>query len=321
MNKSFEKWLDALPYPAVILQKESGNLRCNRMARRLLPPAVRLRGILAELFDGNEDLLQEIRLESVSYLLVGFSVTEGERLFCFFEHLLPLQEAISRVLVQKMRDFFWLLANRETEPKGNNTAYLDQIAARVCALRSRSDEYLRLLDVPDGFCEESKSCCLDGFFTYLQRALDIQGIHASFSVPKGVTVVSQGTILSYLVLNLLYFVHLYEGEHRIKLLVLKENTHVRFSVSFRDEMSIMSSLESLIYSGDGDENVLRILPMLCILRVCLENQIPWTLQRNGASATLSFLLPKGEEKPVLFLSDAVSAETAKLMEMVKIFFS
>lgn len=322
MEEKFEKRLEALPYPAVVLPKEGRRLYRNRLARRLLPPAARLREILTAAELENDDFLRKIRLDSIDYLLVSLALENGAVAFCFFEHFLPLQEALSRALVRKMKDFLWALLEKENEPLSGNAVYLDQIAARACALRSHGDDYLRLLDAAELFCgEKPQTCSLEGFFVHLKRALDVRGIPTVFSFPKGATVLSEGAVLSYLVLNLVHFARLFEGERQVELSVCSEAEGLCFSVSFPDDGAVASSLEDLICRGQEHEKLLYLLPMLCILHVCLEKGIPWSVRQEGELLFFSFVLAKGIEKPVLFLSDATAEEIAQLLQMIKIFFS
>lgn len=322
MEENFEKRLEALPYPAVILPIKGKRLYRNRLARRLLPPAARLRELLTASRLESDDVLKEMRLDSVAYLLISLALEDGDTAFFFFEHFLPLQEALSRALVLRMKDFLWALLEKEHEAHSQNAVYLDQIAARACALRSHGDDYLRLLDASDLlFAEEAQSCSLDGFFGHLKRALDVRGIQTSFSFPKGSTVLSEGAVLSYLVLNLVHFVRLFEGERRVKVSVQSRANGLRFSVNFPDDGAVVSSLEELICRGGVHEKLLHILPMLCILRVCMAKGIPWSVSRKGNRLSFSFILAKGIEKPVLFLSDAAAEEIARLLQMIKTFFS
>ena len=322
MEENFEKRLEALPYPAVVLPMKGKRLYRNRLARRLLPPSARIRELLTASRIENDDVLKEIRLDSVAYLLVSFALEDGDTAFFFFEHFLPLQEALSRALVLSMKDFLWVLLEKENEAHSQNAVYLDQIAARACALRSHSDDYLRLSDASELLFEEkAQSCSLDGFFGHLKRALDVRGIPTSFSFPKGSTVLSEGAVLSYLVLNLVHFARLFEGERRVKISVQSRANDLCFSVNFSDDGAVVSSLEELICRGGVHEKLLHILPMLCILRICMEKGIPWSVSRKGNRLFFSFVLAKGIEKPVLFLSDAAAEEIAQLLQMIKTFFS
>lgn len=322
MEEKLEKWLDAMPYPAVTLPEKGKRFYRNRLARRLLPPSGKLREILSAHTFENEDFLQEIRLDSIAYLLVVLPMADGVRVLCFFEHFLPLQEALSRALVRNMKEFFWALLDKENEPCAGQVVYLDRIAARVCAMRAQGDNYLRLLDASElSRGETAKTCSIDGFFAHMKRALDICGIQTELSFPRGATVLSEGSVLSFLVLNLVHFVRLFEGERRIRLSVSEEGEYLRFSVSFPDGGAVAASFENLICNREGDEKLLHTLPLLCILRVCLENGIPWSVGQDGDMLSVSFLLAKGEEKPVLFLSDATAEEIAQLLQMIKNFFS
>ncbi|MBE6712428.1 MAG: hypothetical protein E7580_02775 [Ruminococcaceae bacterium] len=321
MEEKTVKWMERLPYPVLALAKNGKILHRNRLAKGLLPSLSKLREILpSNSFDG--DFLQEMRLDGIAYLVVRLAERDGGCLLCFFEHFLPLQEGLSRAILGKMQDFFWTLFEKEgMESFGKNGAYLDQIAARACSLRRSGDDYLRLLSNRDSFCEEKKICSLSGFFNYLQRALDAMGIRASFRFPEHVNVLSEGEVLSYLVLNLIHFARLYEGESFVFLDVTEEGDHLRFSVEFSDGGGVASSLETLIRCGKEDEKLLCTLPMLCVLRICLDKGIPWTAERRDEKIRFSFLLSKGKEAPVLFLSDATAAEVAKLLQMVKNIFS
>ncbi len=92
------------------------------------------------------------------------------------------------------------------------------------------------------------------------------------------------------------------------------------------EQQMAKWMEALPYpavaiSGEKNEKILHTLLMLCILRVCMEKGIPWTVEERDGKLSVSFLLAKGDEKPVLFLSDATAAEVSQLLQMVKGMFS
>ncbi len=318
MDKQFIKWLDALPYPAVAVPAGQGRPHCNRLARRLLPPLP----ILGDVFDcPSVDFLREVKLDGITYLVVTFSTENGDSVYCFFEHFLPFQEVLSRAIVSKMQDFFWTILNKEEHSDSENVHLLDQIAARACSLRMQGEDYLRLLNVNQILGKESpQTCCLGGFFGHLQRALEVRGIRVSFRFQEDLTVLSEGGVLSFLVLNLVHFVRLFEGERNICVVVTEEETVIRFSVEFPDDGAIASSIEEMIRYSKGSEKLLYTLPLLCILRVCLEKGIPWSLQQREEMFSFSFLLEKGEEIPVLFLSDATKSEVSRLLQMVKLFF-
>ncbi|MBQ3075625.1 MAG: hypothetical protein IJC26_06110 [Clostridia bacterium] len=323
MEEKVMKWMESLPYPAVALLPTKKGIHRNRLAKRLLPSLTQLKESLFACEQWDEEFLREIRLEDISYLVVALPETDGVRLLCFFENFLPLHEAFSRLIVGKMKDFFWTLLNEE-EPFRNpgNFIHPDQVAARACSLRMHGDDYLRLLSVSEmRFSEEAKSCCLEGFFGHLQRALELRGIRIGCRFPEKSTVLSTGELLSFLVLNLVHFFRLFAGDQQIFLTATEEATGVRFSIEFTDEGDIASSLESLIRFGKGEEKSLLALPMFCVLRVCLEQGISWSVRQEGDVFSISFLLAKGDELPVLFLSDPAATEGSVLVQMTKWIFS
>lgn len=313
------KWMEALPYPAVAISGEKNGMSRNRLARRLLPPASRLRGQLSVLDD---DFMRELRLDGIVYLVLSMQMEEEGRLFCFFEHFMPLQEALSRAIVENMQDFFWTLLNKEENPDFENLIRPDQIAARMYSLRRHGENYLRLInhaEIIKG--DEAKTCSLGGFFRHLHKALDACGIPVSFQTCEGVTVYSESGVLSFLVLNLIHFAHLFEAKEQLFIEVEEEGTGVRFSMKISERGLVRATLEDLILRGKENEKILHTLPMLCILRVCMEKGIPWTVDERDGKLSVSFLLAKGDEKPVLFLSDATAAEVSQLLQMVKGMFS
>lgn len=319
MEKQMTKWTEGLPYPAITVCGEKKRMSRNRLAKRLLPPASRLRGQLSELTD---DFMREMRLDGIAYLVLSMQIGENCRLFCFFEHFLPLQEALSRAIVENMQDFFWTLLKKEENPDFENLIRPEQIAARMYSLRRHGENYLRLINHAEIIgCGEAKSCCLGGFFRHLHKALDACGLSVSFRACEDMTVYSESGVLSFLVLNMIHFAHLFEAEKQLSVEVEEEGDGVRFSMKIPDCGEVRSSLEELILRGKENEKALSAMPMLCILRVCMEKGIPWTVTERSGELSLSFLIAKGDEKPVLFLSDATAAEVSELLQMVKGLFS
>ena len=319
VEKQIEKWMETLPYPAVAISAEKNGVSRNRLARRLLPPVSRLRG---QLLSGSEDFIREMRLDGIAYTVLTLPAGEEERLFCFFEHFLPLEEAFSRAIVGKMQDFFWSLLSKEGEFDAESPVRLDRIAARVCSLRMHGENYLRLINKGEIHgTDEAKTCSLGGFFGHLHKALDAFGIPVSFRACDEVTVYSESTVLSFLVLNLIQFAHLFEAEKDLCLEVSEEGEGVRFSMEISDRGEVKSSLENLILCGKESEKILFTLPMLCVLRVCMEKGIPWSVTEREGKITFSFLMAKGEGEPALFLSDAVAPEVSELLQMIKVMFS
>jgi len=317
MNETLTEWLESLPYSAVAVPEEKGRVYRNRLARRLLPPPSRLTEALRV---SERELLSEVCLDGIRYLVVRLPA-EKASLYCLFEHFSPLQEMLSRGLVGRMQNFLWDLMDREE--KGEPCASLspDQIAARARSLRMHSDGYLRLLNVGEHLKDKERAtCCLDGFFGYLQRALSACDVSASFRFREGCAVVTTGEELSFLVLNLIHLAHLFETERSACLEAREEESGVRFSIEFRDGGAVASSLEEMIRFGKSGEGLLCSIPLLCVLRVCLERGIPWSVRRNGENLACSFLLPKGTEKPVLFLSDPAAEEVSALLRTVRTFF-
>lgn len=319
MEKHLEKWMEALPYPAAILCDEKNGVSRNRLARRLLPPATRLRGQLADLSD---EFMRELKLDGIPYLVLSVPLGENTRLFCFFQNFLPLQEAFSRAVVEGMQDFFWTLLNRKEDPATENLIRLDQISARVCSLKRHGENYLRLINNGElAELGEAETCSLDGFFRHLQKALASCDISVFFRDGEGVNVYSESAVLSYLVLNLIQFAHLFEAEKHLFVAVKEEGDGIRFSMEISDRGEVKASLEDLILRGKERETVLFTQPLFCILRVCMEKGIPWTVSECGDKLSVSFVLAKGIEKPALFLSDATAAEVSELLQMIKGMFS
>ncbi len=319
MREQTRKWLDTLPYPAVVTPKETGRMYRNRFARCLLPVSNRLK---EELFDFGGDFIKELRLDGITYLVLALPEPDGSRVFCFFQHFLPLQEVFSRAIMEKIQDFFWTLLNKEDTLIPENAAQSDQIAARACFLRRHGDNYLRLLNTPKILeKEEAKSCSLAGFFTHLHTALAACDVGISFQFRDGATVCSESSVLSFLTLNLIHFAHLFEGERNISLNVEEEAEGVRFSVEFSDGGAVADAMENLIRYGRESDKLLNTLPMLCVLRVCMEKGIPWCIKQKSGKLSFSFLLAKGDERPALFFSDATAAEVAEFLQMVKEIFS
>ena len=155
----------------------------------------------------------------------------------------------------------------------------------------------------------------------MKRALSARGLCINATFPKGATVCSQGSVLSYLVLNLVHFIRLYEGERSTAVLVTEEGGQMRFSVEFPDNGTVGTSLEAMICRGEVNEEILRTLPMFCILRMCLEKGICFSALAREGSFSFSFFLKKGDQSPALFLSDATAAEVVELLRIVKLFFS
>ena len=69
MEKQMTQWLEMLPCPALSVSNEKNVMCRNRLARRLLPPAARLRG---QLFDFRDGFMKELLLDGVSYLVIPF---------------------------------------------------------------------------------------------------------------------------------------------------------------------------------------------------------------------------------------------------------
>lgn len=323
MEQKIGKRMDALPYPAVRLSPTGKILYRNRFARCLLPPLGRLKEELRGCASLEENFLQRIRLDGIDYLAVAFADCDGERLLCFFENFLPLHEGLSRAILGKMQDFLWDLMNREkTDSEANNLIRLEHFAARACSLRANAEDYLRFLNADEVLKgEEAKSCSLSGFFGYLNRALRVRGLQVDFDFPDETTAFSEGEVLSYLVLNLVYFVRLFCGDRRVSLKVTEEGEGLRFAVCFEDDGKVEGAFETLLCREKEDETSLCILPLLCILRACREKEIPWLAERQGNVFSFSFVLAKGEKTPVLFLSDPAAAEVLALLQMVKTIFS
>lgn len=318
MEKQMTQWLETLLCPALSVSNGKNVMCRNRLARRLLPPAARLRG---QLFDFRDDFMKELLLDGVSYLVISLPLKESQ-LFCFFEHFLPLQEGLSRVIVEKMQDFFWSLLCDEENENHKNVVCLDQIAARVHSLRMYGENYLRLITRAQMIENaEAKTCSLKGFFMHLSKALNVYGVPVTFCDCRDLTVFSESAVLSFLVLNLIHFAHLFESKNPLSLEVSEEDEHVRFSMKISDRGAVKSSLESLILQGKGSEELLRVLPLLCILRVCMEKGIPWNVSVLKGETCFSFSLAKGSEDAVLFLTDSVAEEVSELLQMIKgIFF-
>lgn len=314
MEKEIAMRMETLPYPAVAISAGENGVIRNRFARRLLPPVSRLRGRLLKLSQG---FLEELRLDGITYLVLSIAVEDGALLFCFFENFLHFEEAFSRAILGKMQDFFWSLLSKEGVPDSRDAVRLDQIAARAGSLRMHGENYLRLVNrAVLSESGEAKTCSLGGFFGYLQKALESCGISVSFRVRENLTVYSESAVLSFLVLNLIHFVRLFEAREQLCLEVTEMSEGIRFRMEFSDQSEVRSSLEDLILYGKENPKLLFTMPMLCILRVCMEKGIPWSATENEGRFSFSFLLAKGDEKPILFLSDA-AAEASELLQMIR----
>ena len=127
--------------------------------------------------------------------------------------------------------------------------------------------------------------------------------------------------LSFLVLNLIHFAHLFESKKNLFLEVAEEDGRVRFMMKIADCGAVKSSLENLILQGKSCEEILYTMPLLCILRVCMEKGVPWTVTTSEGETCVSFSLEKGSREAVMFLTDSVAEEVSELLQMIKGIFS
>lgn len=314
----------SLPYPALVANEEGQVLYRNRLAKKLLPAPHRLRRFLLERAETEKKRFFEASLEGVCYYVGTTQVQNGRYLVCFLESFLPFYEPLSRIILEQMQTFFWDMFPGEDSVHTEGTAkeILDGIAARTFRLRTEEKGYLRLLKMKDRIPGEAVSCSISGFFRHLEQALEKRGIFLSASCPPRAAVKISPDSLSFLILNLVQFVYLFEGEHEIRAAVVQMEEGYRLSFAFSDRNLLFDSLETLFCGKESlDAHLLLAVPLLCAIRLCSEDGVPWILRGEAGQVTFTFSLPAGDRLPDAFLSETMAEEVEELLKTEKEYFS
>ena len=149
-----------------------------------------------------------------------------------------------------------------------------------------------------------------------------RGICLSALCPPHAAVEIHPGSFSFLILNLIQFAYLFEGTESIGITAEKTGKNYRLSLSFSDGKDLFSVLEDLLY-GKGGCDVRRLFaaPLLCVLRLCGEDGIPWRLRREKERLTFSVLLRASDALPDSFFSQTAAEEVRELLRLEKEYFS
>ncbi len=258
-------------------------------------------------------------IEEISYF-VGVFPRKGYRVAVFLENFLPFYEHLSRLILDEMNTLFWDLLP-DGEGKNPSPAFLDSFAARTYRLRREQRGYLRLLQLKEQKFSNPSSCSLEGFFRYLSEALGKRGLSVESVCPEGAAVKIDSAALSFLILNLVHFAYLIEGENKIRIVSSKKKDGYMISLRFFDKEGFLDVMQSLLMGDKTSFRALLSVPFLCVARLCGGENFPWSAEVLEKEVKIEFLLPASDTLPDSFLSDATAKEVKELLKAEKEYFS
>jgi hypothetical protein len=312
--------LDLLPFPALALDEGGEIFYRNRLAKRLLPPLSKLKKQMGKSSFPRKGSISQVSLDNILYFAGMFSV-EGADCVFFLENFLPFHEGLSRLVLEESNSCFWdLLPNGEDERKCSPME-LDGVAARTHRLRCAERDYLRLLQLKDKEFKNVSSCSLQGFFKHLANLLVKRGIRLENDCPAEASVSIDPSELIFIVLNLVHFAYLFEGEDRLFISVEKQGDCYRIAADFSDPGGFLSVIRALLLGEVPATGAIHCIPFLCLTRVCDKERFSWSVREKEGKIAVSFLLPASDFMPDTFLSDAAAKEVEDLIRAEKEYFS
>ncbi len=318
--KNTTEQLDTLPFPALKLDENGEVFYRNRLAKRLLPPPSRLKKQMERSSFPKRGCISQVCLDGILYFTGVFSVGEAEYVF-FLENFLPFYENLSRMVLEESNTCFWDLLPGGEEEKSLTPGFLDGYAARTYRLRQVEKDYLRLLQLRSRRFEHISSCSLQGFFRHLSELLLKRGIRLESECPAEATVRIDPSELTFIVLNLVHFAFLFEGEDRLFAFVKKKGDGYRITLEFADSAGFLSVMKALFLGEVPDSGAMHCIPFLCMTSACDKERFYWSVQEEKGRIRVSFVLPGSDFLPDAFLSDTAAKEVQELIKAEKEYFS
>lgn len=312
--------LELLPFPALALSEEGEIFYRNRLAKRLLPPPSRLKKQMGRASFPKKGNLAQVSLDGVLYFTGVFPVEKVECVF-FLENFLPFYEGLSRLVMEEANTCFWDLLPGGEKEKKISPVLIDGFAARTYRLRQVERDYLRLLQLKERRFDNISSCSLQGFFRHLSELLLKRGIHLESTCPAEAAVQIDPSELTFIVLNLVHFAFLFEGESCLFASVDQKGDGCRITVKFADPEGFLSVIKAILLGEVPDSGVMHCIPFLCVASACDKERFYWSVQEEKGKIAVSFVLPASDFMPEAFLSDTAAKEVQDLICAEKKYFS
>ncbi len=312
--------LEAFPFPVVVLDEKEEIFYRNRLAKRLLPPPYRLKKQMKRDSFPQKRGFSQVCLDDISYFTAVFSFMGRDCVF-FLENFLPFYESLSRVVLEEANSSFWNLLPFGEEEKHLSASFLDGFAARTYRLRQAEKDYLRLLQLRSRSFENIASCSLQGFFRHLSGLLLKRGIKLESRCPAEAAVRIDPSELTFIILNLVHFVFLFEGEDRISVFADKKKDGYRIFLKFADREGFLSAMKALLLGEEPLPCAMNCIPFLCMASVCNKERFHWSVREDKGEVEISFVLPASDFLPDAFLSDTAAKEVQDLIRAEKEYFS
>ncbi len=327
-TERMEERLETLPFPVVALSEEGRPVFRNRLAKKLLPPPSRLGRFLEWAWEGaKEKVILTATLEGVSYF-VGLTRWSEYTVLSFLETLLPLHPVFSRALLERARELFpefdraaARLLEKRTGGK-EEKEHLDRISARIRRLREEEGSYLRLMRLSERSWDEPTSCSLDGFLRVLTGAMQKARVTLFVSCPSSAGVWVSPAVLGFVMVNLLHFIVLFEGEDRIDVSVEAGEKESVIELCFPDREGLFSLYGTLTRTGGETvfPQALAFAPLFCAMTVCRECGLSLYLFRREEKGILRLTLPGSFRMPEAFLGARDARDDAAMAQWVREIF-
>lgn len=304
------------PFPAVLVDPMFEILERNRLAQKLLLPPWRLRRYLKKFEKGEKkDRFFVSNLEDRCYF-VAFLCHPRGYLIAFLENLLYLYQPLTRAILSEGVELMgqWqaheaLLLQGFGEEK--DRALAERIAARTCRIREQMAMVHRLLSLTGRTLSKPLSCNASGLIRLLQSKLKEHRITLDFDGEKGVNCFVSPEALVAVVVNLVQFVLVYEGESRLNLALKPRKDQWVLRLSFREREGLFSDFAALfemVKNGTELPRAIGLAPLFSSMILCRENGLELELFSDGEVGRIDLVLPDGKEQEVQFLGSKLAKE-------------
>lgn len=331
--KTYEK-TESLPFAVILLSGDGRILYRNRMAKGLLPPLSGMKEFISE----KREMLSEggfffASLNGRRYCVFSSHEETPCRRVFFFEEFARLFHPVADELLERGEALFRdyeerLLSDGIAEERGGARAsYLKRLSLRSRRFREEQRAYLRLVKATRRRKGEKEAWDLGDFFDEFGRVMVGLGFAVESSLPPETVIKFHWDTLSEILLNLLSFAALYEGERTIGIQGEKREDRLILRVLFFDREDLFRRFGNFLQDEEKrahtKKSLSRFMPFSSLFTaalICEGEGLLFSVDRVKENCRITLSLPVTEDKAVRFLS-ALDPETRRrLVQKAKEFF-
>lgn len=314
---------ETFPFPALISDGRGNLLHRNRMAKGLLPSPWRLRRFLLQKREEKEIFSAQM---DGRYYFVGKIQREDCFLFIFLESFLPFYPAVSHALLKEAVEHMELLCKEEqTQTLPKEGKHLQEgLIARTVKIRRESDAYFRLLNAKSYATGRQAVLDLPSYLEAVKRELAGKRVVLEVEKSEPLGACFSPSSLAFILLSVLQFVFLFQGEERIRAKAKKRGNRVALSLIFPDEEGLFAAFFALTEEEKTQKRPfpagVGLSPLFSALAVCREERLNVRILFENGQGTMEILLPGAGVLPEAFLGTEKSSLFLAIRQVVRELF-